>query len=70
MRESRALAKAKWPDQLGGLEVGTLEPVPQLQSSGPRGPMGWGSEVEGGAAQHLGFLSLRIFTQLVWNKHG
>lgn len=48
MRESRALAKAKWPDQLGGLEVGTLEPVPQLQSSGPRGPMGWGSEVGGG----------------------
>lgn len=33
MRESPALARAKWPDQLGGLLQGpSWGPVPQLQS--------------------------------------
>lgn len=33
MRESLALVRAKWPDQLGGLLRGPIwGPVPQLQS--------------------------------------
>lgn len=43
MRESPALVRAKWPDQLGGLLRGpSWGPVPQLQSLFLRQGMGRG----------------------------